>query len=730
MRVAVPVVEWSRSAIALVLLAVALAGNASAQAPDSTALPEEAADDLEALVEDDAAGDPTELLELLESLLADPLDVNTATADELAQIPSLDPLVAAAIVRQRAEAGAFRSLPEIQSVEGVTPEVFLDARPYLTIGPRLAASAAEAPRFPAAPSVRTVLRGLSPRVTQRVQRRLNTPAGYLGPDSARAYPGSRDRLYTRVQATYRRQVSLNVTMEKDPGEQFRWDPETQTYGYDYLSGHAAILDAGRIDALVIGDYVAEYGQGVALWRASGFGKGPDAVGGPVRSGRGIRPYGSVNENQFFRGAALAVSVMPGVVASGFSSRRTLDANVFTPDTLGLADPDLPAEAIDGALVTGLSIDGLHRTETELARKDALGETLVGGGIELRETSSRLEARVGVVGYRATFDAPLDAGDRPDEQFDFAGDEAAMVSVYADAKTRAGQAFTEIARAPGGAIGGIAGLLADLGGGADVLVVGRHYPRDFASLHGYAFGEQNGVGQNETGLYTGIRLRPSRAWTVQAYLDQYRFPWLRFSVPRPTTGHEALLFVEHRPRRWLRFYLQARTETRERDLDVTGTVPTTVLEGVAPETRQTVRVQGEWAATNALRFRTRAEVVRFAPREADEPTQTGGLLFNDLRVALADGLRLDARLTLFSTDSFDARLYTYENDLTGVFAVPVLYGRGARAYALMTAEPVDGIQLQVKLGTSLFRDRRSIGSGANEVEGSRVSDLGVQLRARL
>lgn len=730
MRVAVPVVEWSRSAIALVLLAVALAGSAAAQVPDSTALPGEAADDLEALVEDDAAGDPTELLELLESLLADPLDVNTATADELAQIPSLDPLVAAAIVRQRAEAGAFRSLPEIQSVEGVTPEVFLDARPYLTIGPRLAASAAEAPRFPAAPSVRTVLRGLSPRVTQRVQRRLNTPAGYLGPDSARAYPGSRDRLYTRVQATYRRQVSLNVTMEKDPGEQFRWDPETQTYGYDYLSGHAAILDAGRIDALVIGDYVAEYGQGVALWRASGFGKGPDAVGGPVRSGRGIRPYGSVNENQFFRGAALAVSVMPGVVASGFASRRTLDANVFTPDTLGLADPDLPAEAIDGALVTGLSIDGLHRTETELARKDALGETLVGGGIELRETSSRLEARVGVVGYRATFDAPLDAGDRPDEQFDFAGDEAAMVSVYADAKTRAGQAFTEIARAPGGAIGGIAGLLADLGGGADVLVVGRHYPRDFASLHGYAFGEQNGVGQNETGLYTGIRLRPSRAWTVQAYLDQYRFPWLRFSVPRPTTGHEALLFVEHRPRRWLRFYLQARTETRERDLDVTGTVPTSILEGVAPETRQTVRVQGEWAATNALRFRTRAEVVRFTPREAGEPTQIGGLLFNDLRVALADGLRLDARLTLFSTDSFDARLYTYENDLTGVFAVPVLYGRGARAYALMTAEPVDGIQLQVKLGTSLFRDRRSIGSGANEVEGSRVSDLGVQLRARL
>ena len=45
--------------------------------------------------------------------------------------------------------------------------------------------------------------------------------------------------------------------------------------------HAAILDAGRIDALVVGDYVAEYGQGVALWRAAGFGKGPMRSAGPL-----------------------------------------------------------------------------------------------------------------------------------------------------------------------------------------------------------------------------------------------------------------------------------------------------------------------------------------------------------------------------------------------------------------------------------------------------------------
>ncbi|OZC02274.1 ComEA family DNA-binding protein [Rubricoccus marinus] len=727
--------RWrQRLGLATVLLAfLALAPEAWAQdpVPDTTSVPQDGVvDELEALLEDESAGDPTVLLELLQDLRENPLDINTATVSELAQIPAFDGLLAAAIVRQRTATGAFRSLPEIQSVEGLTSDVFLEARPYLTIGQTLDVSAAAAPRFPTPPRLRTVVRGLEPRLTQRVQRRLDVASGFQGPDSTRAYPGSRDRIYTRIQANYRRQVSLNLTLEKDPGEQFRWDPETQTYGYDYASAHLAILDAGRIDALVIGDFVAEYGQGLTLWRAAGFGKGPDAVGGPIRNGRGIRPYGSVDENQFFRGVGLSVALTPRLYASGFASRRRLDATVFSLDSLDLTDPDIPPEALQGGLVSGLGIDGLHRTESEIARKDALGETIVGGGTEYRVTTSRVEGRIGVVGYAARFDAPLAAGERPDDRFDFAGQDAAMVSIYADAKTRAGQAFTEVARAPGGAVGGLGGLLADLGGGTDLLVVGRHYPRSFTTLHGYPFGERNGIGQNETGLYTGLRVKPSSTWTISTYLDQYRFPWLRFSTPRPTRGYEALLFVEHRPRRWIRLYMQARTETRERDLDFVGGVPTTILEGVAPETRQTLRVQGEWAANRELRFRTRAEVVRFAPRASGEPTETGGLLFNDVRWQIRDGLRLDARLTLFSTDGFASRLYTYENDLTGVFAVPVLYGQGARAYTLLTLEPTDGIQIQGKIGTSLFRDRRSIGSGNNLVDGNRATDVGLQIRARL
>ena len=465
--------------------------------PDTLVVPGDPSGNLESLLEDDLTGDPTELIELLAELAENPLDVNTATAAELAQIPAFDPLTASAVVRFREANGLFRSLPEVQLVEGVTAEIYFDARPYLSIGPRLETNNAQTQRFPAAPALRTVLSGLSYRTTQRIQRRLDTQAGYEGPDSTRAFAGSPERIYTRLQATYRRQVSVNLTLEKDPGEAFRFDGDSNTYGYDYLSGHAAILDAGRIDALIVGDFAAEFGQGLALWRASGFGKGPDAVGGPIRTGRGLRPYGSVEENRFFRGAALSVAATPNVFVSGFASRRQLDANVFVPDTLDIADPDIPSTALDGATVTSFGADGLHRTETELSRKDALGETVFGGGAEVRIANGTVEGRAGVVGYSASFDAPIGEGARPDQRFNFSGDQATIVSAYADFKTRAGQAFGEAVRGAGGRFGGLAGIQADLGNSADLLLIGRHYDAGFTSLHGYPFGERNGVGQNET-----------------------------------------------------------------------------------------------------------------------------------------------------------------------------------------------------------------------------------------
>ena len=702
-------------AIALVLSVLALLlpllpTAARAQVGPDTLTVEE---DVEAALEDveDEAGTPEQLAELLAELAQNPLDVNRASAEDLAQIPALSPLLAQSVVAYRAERGAFASLPELRSVPGITEDVFLGARPYLTVGSEEDIELDEPSPYPPAPTFRSALETLRFEVIQRATRRLERGRGYR----EGLYLGSPDRFYTRVKARSGRQVSLNVTLEKDPGEPFRWSPETSTYGYDYVSAHVALRDAGRIKALVLGDFVADFGQGVVLWRSSAFGKGREPVRPVVREGRGIVPYGSVDENGFFRGAAATVALTPSLDVTAFASRRHLDASFLEPDTT-----DEISEEV--AQVRSLYTTGLHRRLSEIRRKDVLGERVVGGAVDYAVGPASL----GVVGYHSRFDDPIAPGDQPYEFFDFTGRRATMVSLYGSAFWSGLYLFGEVARSPSGAVGGVGGGQVGFGSRVEAVVLARHYGRDFTSLHGYAFGERSGATQNETGFYVGLKLQPARRWTVSAYFDQYRFPWLRFAVYRPSSGQEALLVVEHKASRWLSFYVQARTETKEvgtRVADVRGRQ----LRAVAPETRQSLRLHGDYVLGRDLRLRARAEATRFLSTE--EPDRFGLLLYQDVRYLPFPWLQLDVRLAFFDVDDYDARVYAFENDLLYTFAIPAFNGRGQRAYLLAKLKLRPQLDLQVKYAETRFEDVRTVGSGLDEAEGDRIREIRAQLRWR-
>lgn len=641
----------------------------------------------EALAEDGAVD---VLADVLADLRARPLPLNSASADALAALPGLDRLTAEAIVRHRVRVGPFRSLPELLLVEGVTEDVYARVRPLLTL---------EEPATP----VRRDRRAAPLRVisTQRVQHRLDFDDAFRGPDSLRRYPGLPARFYTRLHATRTNRLSLNLTAEQDPGE-----PLAGALGADFVSAHAAVHARGRLRTLVVGDYVLELGQGVALWRAAGFGKSADAVGGPVRAGCGVRPYGSSDETHFLRGLAATVALAPGLTATAFGSRRRLGAALSAPDSAG---------AVTARLVS----DGLHRTARERERRGALGQTVWGAAAEAHHQHARWTASGGVAAYHVRFDVPLAPAARPDERFAFAGEAATVATAFGEVRGQRMVIFGEAARSPGGA-GGVGGVLARPASRADVLVLARHYPPGFAPLLGYPFGERNGAGDNETGLYVGLRLRPTRSWTLDGYVDRYRFPWLRYGVPRPSDGHDALLRAAVQPRRWLRASVQARAETREAAASSVGPVGT-----LEARTRQSLRAQAEWDANRALRFRTRLEGARAARGQA--APATGSLLLQDVRYRPHPALRLDARLALFATDGFDARLYTYEHDLTGVFAVPALHGRGTRAYALATLTPTARLTVQAKLAGTWRRELRVGQDG--RAEAAHVRDASVQVRYR-
>ncbi len=62
------------------------------------------------------------------------LDLNRASAAELDQLPGIGPVLAARIVSYRSEHGRFSRVEELRAVRGVGPRVLERLRPHLRVG--------------------------------------------------------------------------------------------------------------------------------------------------------------------------------------------------------------------------------------------------------------------------------------------------------------------------------------------------------------------------------------------------------------------------------------------------------------------------------------------------------------------------------------------------------------------------------------------------------------------
>lgn len=651
----------------------------------------------------DAFGDTdrltTQAAERLTHLRDNPLNVNHASAADLSVLPGVSVNGAHRIVRHRQDQGPYETWSALQDVKGITSNTLQSLRPFVVVG-----TASNATIFPA---FDTIVSNLEFSLIQRYSRRLDLGRGYredrfLGP------PG---RLTSRLRLDYERRMQIALTVDKDPGEPLRWAPGTQTYGFDHVAGSIAVRDLGPLETLVIGDFTAQFGQGVALWQGLRFGKGRDPVSPVLQHGRGILPYRSASEANFFRGAAGTVGLLDGLSLTAFASHRNRDASL---------DSSLVASSAPSAPLPTrtISVGGYHRTSTELARKGTFGETTIGGALEYHASKVHL----GAAGYQARFNRPLRPGDAPYRRYRVAGRQTSMLGAYATAYLNDYTLFGEVARAPSGAYGAIMGAALEEGDVADFILLGRWYPPKLANHYGSAFGGGSRT-QNEIGIYTGLRLQVAKNWTVGGYFDQFRAPWLRFNVPRPTTGWEARGVLEYDPRPWLSTYLQLRAQGEDESTEHAGPGPQT-LEGIQKEHRYSARWHTEYSFSEELTVRTR---LQFSQHSTSTTSAEGFLLSQGLRWTPHSSMQVDAQIAFFDTEGFAARIYAYEHDLLYSFSVPVFFDRGRRSYLLIQYAPLPSLTLEAKYGITTYDNRSTIGSGLNQIEGSRRRELRAQIR---
>jgi hypothetical protein len=112
-------------------------------------------------------------------------------------------------------------------------------------------------------------------------------------------------------------------------------------------------------------------------------------------------------------------------------------------------------------------------------------------------------------------------------------------------------------------------------------------------------------------------------------------------------------------------------------------------------------------------------------------QKGVLLYQDIVYKPKNfPVDLSLRYALFETDGYDSRIYAFENNMLNVFYIPAHAGTGMRAYALLRWTFAKRFDLWVKYGIFLYQNVKSVGTGPEEIEGNRKSDIGVQLRIKI
>ncbi|RYU76779.1 hypothetical protein EWM57_18055 [Hymenobacter persicinus] len=650
-----------------------------------------------------------DLYETLLQYYQTPLNLNTASREELRGLLLLSEAQISGLLDHRQRRGSLLSLYELQSVVGFDVRTIYRVAPFVTV--QANANGSRGPLW------QRIAREDNNALFVRYERVLQQRKGYSPADTTSTgsipsrYLGSPDKLMVRYRVSHARDFSLGVTAEKDAGESLTWNPGRRRYGADFYSAHFLLQERGRLKTLALGDYQLQFGQGLLLSSGLQVGKGAETITTIRRSSLGVRAYSSLLESTFFRGAAATVGLTPTVRATAFVSRKRVDASVQSAaDTLAQFDE----------FSSGLLLTGFHRTAAELANRQALRETIGGGNVGYTSRSGHFSAGLTAVGTH--FDKAIQRSAEAYNQFEFRGKDNLAVGAHYSYVVRNLLLFGETARSSSGGIGTVNGLLASLAPSVDASLLYRHYDRNFHTLYGNALSE-NTRNINESGLYAGLKVRPVARWEISAYYDQFWFPWLKYQVSAPSLGHDWLVRLSFTPSKTSLLYAQLRTRVKE--YDATDAAAGRLIPVPVPTVRHSLLLFYDTSPTLALSLRTRLQGTRY--REDGGPLRTGYVLAQDASVTVGRYLRLSGRYALFDTDDYDTRQYVFEQDVLYAFSIPALSGQGTRMYAIAEVKCTRHLTLWLRYAETHYRHQQTVGSGLEEIQGPRRGEVKVQAR---
>ena len=624
-------------------------------------------------------------LEELSNRLQEPVNLNSATREQLEQFPFLSDIQIEHLLAYIYIHGQMETIYELQLVEELDRQTIQYLLPFVCIK-----AINNEPAF----RWKTMLKDAGRYGKNEVLTRLDIPFykrkgyehTYLGPS-----------VYNSVKYTfrYRDQLYAGGVAEKDAGEPFA--ALHNRYGYDYYSFYLLLQNCGRLKSLAVGNYRLSFGQGLVMSTDYLMGKTIYASSFNNRSA-GIKRHSSTDEYNYFRGVATTVALTKRLSVSAFYSHRNMDGVVT-----------------DGE-ITSVYKTGLHRSRKEADKKNLLTSQLTGGNVSYQQNHIRL----GITGVYYVFNRPYEPELTGYSKYNIHGNHFYNLGIdYAYRWRRFSfQGETAIGKQGWASLNRLQySPVQDI----QFMLIHRFYSYDYWAMYAHSFGEGSTV-QNEQGYYVGLETTPFSHWRFFVSFDLFSFPWKKYRINKPSRGTDGLIQATFTPRTNLSMYLKYRYKQKERDL--TGSKVTLTL----PIFHHQLRYRLNYSLNDVFSCRTTLDYNHFhsQDRAASKGYQVTQMMSSQLPWTR---LFADVQGSYFCTDDYDSRVYVSEKGLLYTFYTPSFQGRGFRCAVRLRYELNKHWLFITKFGETIYLNRNEIGSGNDLIYGNKKADIQMQLRIK-
>ncbi|MDR0604174.1 MAG: hypothetical protein LBG80_07735 [Bacteroidales bacterium] len=544
------------------------------------------------------------------------------------------------------------------------------------------------------------------RILMRYGQTLEKQQGYIDVSDEvlekrpnAVYLGSPQSYLIKYTFNYNNRIRFGFTADKDAGEEFF--KGSNKWGFDFYSLHLFVKDISIFKTIAVGDYHASFGQGLVISTNFSLYK-PDNAVGIYKNPSGIRCYTSANEANFFRGVAttLDCKVMDLTL---FYSCKKIDA--VLSDTL--SNEELYIET--------LYETGYHRTQGEMAKKNAIGQHIAGMHLE---RSMRI-ARIGATACYTYFEVPLNRNLSLYNGYEFNQQDNINASVDYRVLIKKTSMFGEIAMSKNLAIASINGMIFTIDPRFSLSILHRYYGRNYQALHANAFGE-NASNANEHGIFLGYKTILSKNFSWDGYIDYFRFKWLRYRIDAPSDGYEVQTKLSFKLNNQFSSYIRFRYKSKALNY------ATDYYNELTQTHRQSYRFHLVYSPFQQLTLKSRIDIINYKASDKTKFHQ-GYMIYQEIQWKIQRiPLTLIARIALFDTYSYDERIYTYESDVLYTFSSPFFYDKGSRIYLTGKVSITSHIDLWVKVAQTFYRNKNSIGSGLTYIDGNKKTEIRCQI----